>query len=270
MLGVWFGALSPGARRPPRPHRRRNEPRRKPPRSGRGWRRLAPRQRKECGCRARGPWTHDGPDDSDGRPKRREPLSAGSGPLDLRFVVSAPGIGGLPPTSAEVAVIGRSNVGKSSLVNALANRAQLAQVSKTPGRTRLLNLFAVTSGGTVVDLPGYGYAAVSKSTMSAWPKMIEGYLSSRENLVMVVVLVDGEIGPTELDVGMLDWIRDHDVPHTVVATKHDKVKSSHRVRRKKELAAGCTVDAGDVLWVSAATGTGISVLRGRVRTWLST
>jgi GTP-binding protein len=185
-------------------------------------------------------------------------------------VVSAPGIGGLPPTSAEVAVIGRSNVGKSSLVNALANRAQLAQVSKTPGRTRLLNLFAVTSGGTVVDLPGYGYAAVSKSTMSAWPKMIEGYLSSRENLVMVVVLVDGEIGPTELDVGMLDWIRDHDVPHTVVATKHDKVKSSHRVRRKKELAAGCTVDAGDVLWVSAATGTGISVLRGRVRTWLST
>ncbi len=194
----------------------------------------------------------------------------GSGPLQLSFVMSAPGVDGLPPTAAELAVIGRSNVGKSSLINALANRTRLAQVSKAPGRTRLLNLYEVAGGGSLVDLPGYGYAAVSKQTKSTWPRMIEGYLVGRDNLAMVMVLVDGEIGPTALDAKMLEWVRAHGVPHAVVATKHDKVRSSQRLRRKQDLAAGCAVEAGEVLWVSAAKGTGISTLRGRVRTWLST
>ena len=172
-------------------------------------------------------------------------------------------------TKPEYAFIGRSNVGKSSLINALANRTHLAQVSKTPGRTRLLNLYEVNGGGSLVDLPGYGYAAVSKATKSAWPRMIETYLLSRDGLVMVMVLVDGEIGPTPLDVKMLAWLRHHGIAHSIVATKHDKVKPSHRFRREKELAAGCALDAGDTVWVSAAKGTGIGVLRGRVHSWLS-
>lgn len=192
-----------------------------------------------------------------------------AGPLQLAFVMSAPGVDALPRTTAEVAVMGRSNVGKSSLINALANRTSLAQVSKTPGRTRLLNLYEVARGGSLVDLPGYGYAAVSKATKSTWPKMIETYLLSRDGLAMVMVLVDGEIGPTPLDLKMLAWIRSHGVAHSIVATKHDKVKPSQRFRREKELAAGCGVGAGDVLWVSAAKGTGVSVLRGRVHSWLS-
>lgn len=202
-----------------------------------------------------------------------------SPPLALEFVTSAPEAALLPPSRAELAVVGRSNVGKSSLLNAVAGRKGLALVSKAPGRTRLLNCFRVARGGgaagdpadpdaTVVDCPGYGYAAVGKATKAAWQGMIEGYLLEREPLVMVVVLVDGEIGPTKLDLGMLGWLRAHGLPHTVVATKHDKVRSARRERRKRDLAAACSLERGDVVWVSAVTGVGIERFRDLARLWL--
>ena len=190
-------------------------------------------------------------------------------PLPLRFVLSVPGAGALPDSRAEVAVVGRSNVGKSSLINALANRKALAQVSKTPGRTRLINLYELADGATFVDLPGYGYAAVSGSTRKGWGSMVEDYLRAREPLRMILVLVDGEIGPTKLDVTMLEWLRHHDLPFAVVATKHDKVKASTRDRRKRELPEACGVAHGEVTWVSAAKGTGIVELRTKVRAWLA-
>jgi GTP-binding protein len=187
-------------------------------------------------------------------------------PLRLRFVTSAAKTEQLPELSAEVAFVGRSNVGKSSLINALANTKQLARVSNTPGRTQLINLFAVADRQDVglVDLPGYGYAKVPGRVRQHWPAMIEGYLLERESLVMVFVLVDGEIGPTPLDQQMLYWLRDNGVPHTVVATKHDKVKSSKRERRKHDLAEGCDLDRGDVVWASASKGVGIDQLRSLV------
>lgn len=198
---------------------------------------------------------------------------SGGGPLALRFVRSAPSLAELPETSAELAIVGRSNVGKSSLINALAARKNLAQTSNTPGRTRLLNVYEVEGSGTppaaLVDLPGYGYAKVSASMRDRWGAMIEAYLLGREELAMVVVLIDAEVGPTPLDSRMLDWVRAHGLPHQVVATKHDKVKSSLRPRRKAELAAGCQLRPGDVVWASAHKGTGIDQLRGLVRSWLS-
>ena len=196
-----------------------------------------------------------------------------SSPLKLAFVESASRTATLPKAVAEVAFVGRSNVGKSSLINALANRKQLARVSNTPGRTQLINLFVCEEGdglGTVVDLPGYGYAKAAKSVRRDWPEMIEGYLLERDELVMVFVLVDGEIGPTKLDVQMLEWLRQSEVPHTVVATKHDKVKSAKRATRKKDLAAGCQLDKGDIVWVSATKGVGLDLLRGLVRSHLLT
>lgn len=208
-------------------------------------------------------------------------------PLKLTFVESASRAKTLPESPVEVAFVGRSNVGKSSLINACANRKQLARVSNTPGRTQLINMFSLDEGpgsrkrpsnaaagedadllGTVVDLPGYGYAKASKSIRNDWPAMIEGYLLDREELVMIFVLVDGAIGPTKLDEQMLEWLRENMLPHTVVATKHDKVKSAKRATRKKEVAAGCQLDPGDVVWVSSTKGDGIDRLRGLVRTHL--
>jgi GTP-binding protein len=190
-------------------------------------------------------------------------------PLQLEFVLSATDVADLPPTEAEIAIVGRSNVGKSSLINAVANRKKLAMVSNTPGRTRLLNLFLLPGHGTVMDLPGYGYAATSRTEREKWQRMIEGYLLERDNLDMVVVLVDGEIGPTKLDLTMLEWATASDLPHSIVATKQDKVKALQRDKRRAELAAKCGRPASDILWVSASKGTGIDALRGRVLHWLT-
>jgi GTP-binding protein len=189
-------------------------------------------------------------------------------PVPLRFVKSAQRVDDLPPTEREVAVVGRSNVGKSSLINAVANRNRLAHVSKTPGRTQLINLFEVAPGATVVDLPGYGYAKVPGRIKQEWGPMIEGYLLGREALQMVMVLVDGEIGPTKLDVQMLEWLRANEIPHQVIATKSDKVKSAKKPTRKKELAAACQLEPGDVLWVSAEKNVSIDRLQDMVRSWL--
>lgn len=193
-----------------------------------------------------------------------------TGPLRLTFRESASNVGTLPMTAAEVAFVGRSNVGKSSLINALAHRKQLARVSNTPGRTQLINLFEVDEQGasglrTVVDLPGYGYAKAAKVVRGGWSAMIEGYLLERRGLVTVFVLIDGAIGPTALDERMLDWLRFHVVAHVVVATKWDKVRSSKRAARRNELAAGCRLDPDDVVFVSATKNEGVDALRSLVR-----
>lgn len=188
-----------------------------------------------------------------------------SSPLALSFVTSAKRVGDLPDTPAEVAFVGRSNVGKSSLINALANRKQLARVSNTPGRTQLINLFALPSGGSVVDLPGYGYAAVPTREQRGWQPMIEGYLLGRSSLEALLLLVDGEIGPTKLDQQMLAWVHDNGITTVVVATKIDKVKSSRLAGRKQQLSRACGLHEGDIFWASASKGTGIDALRSHVR-----
>jgi GTP-binding protein len=188
--------------------------------------------------------------------------------LPLSFRTSADDLAHLPGSRAEVAIVGRSNVGKSSLLNALAGRRDLARTSKTPGRTRLLNVFAGPDGTTVVDLPGFGYAKTSARDRASWRRRMERYLLEREPLVMTLLLIDGEIGPAKLDLEMLRWLRDHEVRFSIVATKHDKVRPSRRQRRRRDLAAGCEVAPGEVLWVSAVTGVNVDRLRDRITGWL--
>ena len=189
-------------------------------------------------------------------------------PFQLKFIRSATTADVLPGGPLEVAVVGRSNVGKSSLINALANQKALAHVSNTPGRTQLINQFQLRRAGKdlgiVVDLPGYGYAKVPQKIRDSWQPMIEGYLTRREELVMVFVLVDGEVGPTKLDLQMLDWLRSLEIDHQVIATKADRVKAMKRAARIEEVASKCQLLPEDVLWVSASKGTNIDVLRGRI------
>lgn len=194
-----------------------------------------------------------------------------NGPLQLRFVQSASDVRQLPESRCEVALVGRSNVGKSSLLNAVANSTKLAKTSKTPGATRLLNAFEVVEGVPgrwIVDLPGYGFAKVSKRERDRWATMIGDYLHRRPSLSTVLLLVDGEIGPTKLDLQTWEYLIDVGRPIRVVATKADKVKATARDRRKRDLAAALGLERGDVRWVSAAKHVGIDELRADLRDML--
>lgn len=126
----------------------------------------------------------------------------------------------------EIAFAGRSNVGKSSLINCLTNRTKLARTSSTPGKTATINFYDIAGQYRLVDLPGYGYAKVSKEEQQRWAKMIETYLSDRFNLVQIIQLVDARHKPTQDDLTMLNWIRHFGYTPVVVATKLDKLKKS--------------------------------------------
>lgn len=195
-----------------------------------------------------------------------------SSPLPLRFLQSASSHEQLPESLTEVAIVGRSNVGKSSLINALANRNQLARTSKTPGATRLLNIFEFgveDSGRWLVDLPGYGFAKVSKNAQQQFAAMIEAYLTQSEALDKVLLLIDGEIGPTDLDLQTLDWLRHLEMDLQVIATKSDKVKSSKSKKRRTEVSERLAVSKGEILWVSVKSGDGVPEVRAEIARLLS-
>lgn len=167
--------------------------------------------------------------------------------------------------AAEVAFAGRSNVGKSSLLNALVGRKALARVSGTPGRTRQIVFFELSPKICLVDLPGYGYAKVSKSERNAWGKQINTYLEERENLALVVVLLDARHGATDLDRMLIDFLGRCEIPIQIVFTKADKVpktKLKAQIRRfAEDVVPGFAEHA---LAVSSTTGQGIDELRRRI------
>ena len=180
------------------------------------------------------------------------------------FLTAASDARRLGACRAEVAFVGRSNVGKSSLLNALTGRSGLARVSRTPGRTRLINVFLTGLDRWIVDLPGYGYAAGPRSESDAWQVMIEGYLLGRPTLRTVFVLVDAEVGPTKLDLQMLGWLRHVRLAHRVVATKADQVKPGRQVARRREVAAALGLAPEAVAWISSKKGTGVPGLRNEL------
>ncbi|MDR1522558.1 MAG: ribosome biogenesis GTP-binding protein YihA/YsxC [Endomicrobium sp.] len=129
----------------------------------------------------------------------------------------------LPQSIAEVIFVGRSNVGKSSVINALCFRKNLARTSKTPGRTRSINVYSIVMKKWLIDLPGYGFARVSFKEKELWNKMIEECIVQRKSKKTVYVIIDAFVGPTELDFNMVDWLKDHKIPFRIIVNKCDKV-----------------------------------------------
>lgn len=180
-----------------------------------------------------------------------------------RFLFSEAHPMNMKEARAEVAFVGRSNVGKSSLLNALCGKP-LARVSGTPGRTRLINVFEADFGRWLVDLPGYGFAAAQADERADWQTMIEGYLRGRLSLKLIYLLIDAKVGPTKLDVSMLAWLRAFRLPWRAVAVKSDQVRGSELGTRKRELASGVGLPAAEVPWVSSEKGYGLDELRADV------
>ncbi len=163
-----------------------------------------------------------------------------------------------PDTSLpEIAFAGRSNVGKSSLINLLMNRKNLAKVSSTPGKTRTVNFFDINGSFRIVDLPGYGYAKLSKAETERWGKMMESYLSCRENLIKVFQLVDIRHEPTAQDVQMYEWLKYYGLSGVVIATKSDKVSRNEMNRNRGVISRKLGLEAGDrIIPVSALKRSG--------------
>lgn len=159
----------------------------------------------------------------------------------------------------EIAFLGRSNVGKSSLINSLLQRKGLARTSNTPGRTQSINFFLINDEFYFADLPGYGYAKVSKAMRSDWGKMAEEYLAERDELALCVQLIDSRHPPTALDLQLNEWLVHHDKPHLVVATKADKLSNNDL----KRLLAQARKVLKDVKIIAYSSQTG----RGRDEVW---
>ncbi|PKN83539.1 MAG: YihA family ribosome biogenesis GTP-binding protein [Deltaproteobacteria bacterium HGW-Deltaproteobacteria-1] len=138
-----------------------------------------------------------------------------------------------PATMPEIAFVGRSNVGKSSLMNTLVGRKKLAKTSNTPGRTQLINFFTVNKSISFVDLPGYGFAKVSRSVKKDWGDMIEAYLRERQSLAMVIFILDIRRDPSEDDLSLRDWLKYYRIPFTAVLTKTDKLSNNQAIGRKR-------------------------------------
>ena len=176
----------------------------------------------------------------------------------LEFLGGMAGVDGWRPEPRlpELAFAGRSNVGKSSLINKLVRRKKAARVSNTPGRTREINFFDVNGQFVLADLPGYGYARVSKEAKAAWRPLIEGYLRRSPALKGVALLLDARRAPTEDDLYMLEFLADVGTPTIVVATKIDKLSKAQRSTRIEELASEAGVDTDQLIPFSAISGEG--------------
>ena len=173
------------------------------------------------------------------------------------FVTSAPGPEAYPPpTSPEVAFAGRSNVGKSSLINTLVNRRRLVKTSSTPGRTQLINFFNINDRLMLVDLPGYGYAKVPEAVRRKWGPMIETYLSTREVLRGVVVIMDIRRIPGQGETDLLHWLDRFRIPAVPVITKADKLSRPKQDKARAAIARKLSVEPADLILFSAKSRLG--------------
>lgn len=167
---------------------------------------------------------------------------------------------GLP----QIAVVGKSNVGKSTLINKLCNRNKLARTSSTPGKTRLINIFLLNEAFHLVDLPGYGFAKVDKKEKARWGKMMQDYFNQSEELKHVFCLVDIRHEPTEDDKTMNSFLRQMNIPFTVIATKADKISRGARSKNLAPICRALLVQPWEIICFSGENGTGRPELLERI------
>jgi GTP-binding protein len=176
----------------------------------------------------------------------------------------------LDSARSELAFVGRSNAGKSSLVNALCGGRLVAKTSKTPGKTRTINVFSILEGIWLVDLPGYGFAAVHENEKNNWKTMIEDYFSSRPSLKAIFVIIDAHVGATKLDMQMFAWLESTGIDYRIVVNKIDRVSQARIIDQRKNLALSLDVTPEHIIWVSAKKGTGIDELHPIISEFLET
>lgn len=161
-----------------------------------------------------------------------------------------------PARYPEVAFAGRSNVGKSSLINTLVHSKGLARTSSSPGKTQSINFYLVNGSMCLVDLPGYGYAKVPQQVHKRWSPLIEKYCQNRKNLHGVVVIIDARIGPTPLDLSLIQWLRGFSLPALIVLTKADKLSKNKMAQALRQNAETLSIDPEEICTFSAHTGEG--------------
>lgn len=184
-----------------------------------------------------------------------------------KFIISVADGGKIPDyNSMEIAVAGKSNVGKSSFINFMTNHGKLAKTSSEPGRTRLLNYFEINNGEFYfVDLPGYGYARVAQTEKEKWGPMIEGYIQNSGRLKNVFVLLDIRHDPTKDDIMLINYLFHYNIPITIIATKADKLSRAQQQKAVKNLADKVCVGTSDVLTVSSLTKSGKQAILDRIQ-----
>ncbi len=183
-----------------------------------------------------------------------------------KFVTSVAASNKLPKFNApEIAIAGKSNVGKSSFINMLTGQSKLARTSSEPGRTRLLNFFEINDGEYfIVDLPGYGYAKVNKAEKLKWGELIESYLEQSEDLINVFVLIDIRREPSEDDRMLLGYLYDFSIPFTIIATKADKLSRLGQGKQRQIIASALGVGADDIIVTSSQNGSGKQEVLARI------
>jgi len=180
---------------------------------------------------------------------------------DTKYLKTVHDAAKLDECIAEVAFVGRSNVGKSSILNTVCENKTLARISQRPGQTRTINVFLIGHKRWLVDLPGYGFAHGSRDEIATWQGMIEGYLLSRPSLREVYMLVDGNVGATKLDIQMVGWLEFNNISYCVVANKCDKISALEQVASRNAIALALRKKPEEIRWVSAKKGTGIRELQ---------
>jgi GTP-binding protein len=181
------------------------------------------------------------------------------------FVRSATKPSEYPPGKLpEIAIAGKSNVGKSSLINTLVSRKNMAKTSSQPGRTQTINFFRVNEKISLVDLPGYGYAKAPLDVRRAWKPMVESYLQTRREVCLVILILDARRGASPDDVTLQDWLDYHQIPSLIVLTKADKLSQLERARQKKNMAAIPLFRGKGLCFFSALTGEGKEELWRRI------